>query len=153
MSEPRTTASLKQEVARRAGYCCEYCLSREDYSPSSFAVEHIQPRAGGGSNESDNLAYSCQECNNRKFTRTEALDPITGENAPLYHPRQHKWSEHFVWTEDFALVLGITPTGRATVERLRLNRTGVVNLRRILTEKGLHPPDEPGTNNNFGEIE
>lgn len=142
MSEPRTTASVKQEVARRAGYYCEYCLSREDHSPSSFAVEHIQPRSGGGGNEADNLAFACQECNNRKFTRTGALDPVTGEIVPLYHPRQHLWHEHFVWSEDYSLILGISPTGRATVERLRLNRTGVVNLRRKLRPHKLHPPTQ-----------
>ena len=39
-------------------------------------------------------------------------------------------------------MIGLTPTGRATVETLRLNREGVVNLRRILFLVGLHPPEE-----------
>jgi hypothetical protein len=33
--------------------------------------------------------------------------------------------------------------GRATVEALRLNREGLVNLRRILYAAGEHPPAEP----------
>lgn len=38
---------------------------------------------------------------------------------------------------------GKTPLSRATIEVLRLNRPGVVNLRRVLVAGGLHPPPEP----------
>jgi hypothetical protein len=43
---------------------------------------------------------------------------------------------------DFTLAIGLTPTGRATVERLQLNREGVVNLRRVLRTIGQHPPSD-----------
>jgi hypothetical protein len=33
-----------------------------------------------------------------------------------------------------------SPTGRATVEKLQVNREGVVNLRRVPREAGEHPP-------------
>ncbi|MEC4814365.1 MAG: hypothetical protein SAK29_13975 [Scytonema sp. PMC 1069.18] len=49
-------------------------------------------------------------------------------------------SEHFSWNDDFTKVIGKTSCGRATVEALQLNRIGVVNLRRLLTSAGLHPP-------------
>jgi hypothetical protein len=52
------------------------------------------------------------------------------------------WSEHFAWNEDYSRVIGLTPTGRATVETLHLNRQGVVNLRRVLFLVGMHPPEE-----------
>lgn len=58
----------------------------------------------------------------------------------LYHPRQHVWFDHFVWSTDYTLILGITPVGRATVEKLQLNRDGLVNLRAILAPLKLHPP-------------
>jgi hypothetical protein len=48
-----------------------------------------------------------------------------------------------MWDEEFALILGVTPIGRATVEKLQLNRDGVVNLRRALHVIGRHPPAEP----------
>jgi len=38
----------------------------------------------------------------------------------------------------------LTPTGRATGEVLRLNRPGVVNMRRALFAVGLHPPVDEG---------
>jgi hypothetical protein len=44
--------------------------------------------------------------------------------------------------DDFEQVIGKTPCGRATVEALRLNRFGVVNLRRLLRDANLHPPEK-----------
>ena len=61
---------------------------------------------------------------------------------PLFHPRRQRWREHFAWTPDGATVVGLSPTGRATVEMLRLNREGLVNLRRVLFAAGAHPPPE-----------
>jgi hypothetical protein len=63
--------------------------------------------------------------------------------APLFHPRAHLWREHFVWSHDATLVLRTTPTGRATVAELKLNREPPVNIRRVLAGAGLHPPPEP----------
>jgi hypothetical protein len=77
---------------------------------------------------------------NHKYNKIEAIDPITGEIAPLYHPRQQKWYEHFSWNEDFSLLIGITTIGRVTVETLQLNREGLVNLRRVLCMANEHPP-------------
>ena len=65
---------------------------------------------------------------------------FTGIMVPLFHPRQQRWSQHFLWSQDTTGVVGRTPIGRATVERLRLNREGVVNLRRVLATIGQHPP-------------
>jgi 5-methylcytosine-specific restriction endonuclease McrA len=141
MSENRLTRKTRDLVAERANYCCEYCRSQEQYSPDSFTIEHIKPIAKGGTNKPDNLAFSCQGCNNRKYTHTEAVDPATQTITSLYHPRQQAWSEHFVWSANFTLILGISPTGRATVEKLQLNRVGLVNLRRILVEMDEHPPN------------
>ena len=125
---------------RRAQGYCEYCRSPMRYSPDPFAVEHIVPRVAGGGNEPSNLALSCQGCNNLKFVSIEAVDPVTGVRVPLFHPRQQRWSQHFLWSQDTTVVVGRTPIGRATVERLRLNREGVVNLRRVLATIGQHPP-------------
>jgi hypothetical protein len=39
-------------------------------------------------------------------------------------------------------MIGVSPTGRATIEALDLNRNGIVNLRRVLRKLGLHPLED-----------
>ena len=142
MPDRRLTARQKRAVAERAGRRCEYCLTPAAYSSDPFSAEHIRPRSAGGTHDSSNLAYSCLGCNNFKYTHTEALDPTTGETVVLHHPRRDRWNDHFEWSDDYTQVVGLTATGRATVERLQLNRPGVVNLRRVLRLAGVHPPSE-----------
>jgi hypothetical protein len=74
--------------------------------------------------------------------RAQGCSEYCRSQARFAHPRQQRWSEHFAWNDDFTIVIGLTPTGRATVETLQLNRDGVVNLRQILYLMGEHPPAE-----------
>lgn len=140
MPEHRVTSRQRQRVVERARGCCEYCRSQARFATQSFSVEHIIPRSHGGKTRLDNLALACQGCNNHKYIKTEEYDPVRGGLVPLYHPRQHDWSDHFRWSDDFTLIVGVTPTGRATVDALQLNRVGLVNLRQVLYAWGEHPP-------------
>jgi len=142
MTEERISARLRQRVAERARGCCEYCRSQERFATQAFSVEHIEPRSQEGVSAFENLALACQGCNNHKYTRTHGRDAVTGEVVPLFHPRRQRWREHFAWNADCTLLLGLTPFGRATVDALRLNRPGLVNLRRVLYAAGEHPPPE-----------
>ncbi len=126
-------------IALRGHGCCEYCKMRHDYSPDTFEIEHIIALFVGGTNELINLAFSCSGCNNRKGYKIKAVDPISGEVVFLFNPRTDKWEENFEWVDDFSHVNGLTPKGRATVELLKLNRNGLVNLRRALFAFGVHP--------------
>ena len=127
MSE-KVTAQQKRATIKRANGCCEYCLSQARFAIQPFSVEHIVPLSKGGESTSKNLALACQGCNNHKYSKTEASDPISKKMVSLYNPRAHKWHSHFSWNDDFTLIIGITPTGRATVEALKLNRENIVNL-------------------------
>lgn len=142
MSERRVSGADRNEVMRRAGGCCEYCRSPVDYSADPYAVEHIVPGVRGGTDALDNLAFSCQGCNSHKYTIVEAVDAVTTEIVPLFNPRTQRWSDHFVWGADWTTVVGLTAIGRATVTKLRLNRPGLVNLRRLLRGAGKHPPPD-----------
>jgi hypothetical protein len=144
MAEARPTPGQRRSVARRAADACEYCRSQGRFSPDPFSVEHVVPRSRGGSDHMDNLAWSCQGCNNRKHVEVDGRDPVSGETVPLFSPRTQRWADHFGWNAECSLVLGLTPAGRATVERLALNPAGVVNLRVVLRRAGLHPLPEPG---------
>jgi 5-methylcytosine-specific restriction endonuclease McrA len=145
MPEQRINAELRQKVTARAHRCCEYCRSQARYATQPLSVEHIIPRVKSGPTTLENLALACQGCNNHKYDKTEALDPLSGEIVPLYDPRHHAWEDHFAWSDDFMLMVGLSPTGRATIVTLQLNRDGVVNLRRLLYAIGEHPPAPPAT--------
>src|SRR5437870_2126976 len=60
--------------------------------------------------------------NGHKATKTVALDPETQTSHPIFHPRQQRRQEHFAWSEDHLRIIGLTPTGRATITLLHLNR-------------------------------
>lgn len=111
-----------------------------DHTAQSFACEHVVPVSMGGATELNNLALACGGCNGHKYTKVSAIDPLSQRESPLFHPRQQLWEEHFVWSADALKIVGITPTGRATVSALKLNRAGVINLRKLLKVAGLHPP-------------
>lgn len=143
MAEGRIPAALRREIVELARGFCEYCRGPERYSIYGFAVDHIIPRSKGGATELANLAFACQGCNAHKYNKTNGIDPVSGKAAPLYHPRRHRWRDHFGWSGDFTMVIGLSPIGRATVEELRLNRQGAINLRRLLHSAGEHPPRDP----------
>ncbi len=140
MSKSHLPISVRRFVRTRANGYCEYCLSHEDCGTGPFNIEHIIPPIWGGTDEPENLAYACSGCNGYKFTKIAAIDPVSEENASLFNPRTQIWSEHFCWDETATLILGITPTGRATIEALRMNRLPLVNLRKAMVAVGTHPP-------------
>lgn len=140
MPRKRVTAEQRRAVVERSGESCEYCLSQLRFSMQSFSVEHIIPVEKGGETELENLGLSCQGCNNHKYNKILGHDPVSRKTVPLYHPRQQNWMDHFIWNEDFTQIVGTTPTGRATVRELKVNRVGLVNLRRVLYQTSKHPP-------------
>jgi hypothetical protein len=134
---------LRRFVSERAEHCCEYCRAQKRFAPDPFCAEHIVPRALSGPTTSDNLAWSCLGCNGLKHVRTTGVDPGTGQTVALFHPRQDRWDSHFAWDAEGIRVVGRTPTGRATIQALQLNREALLNLRRVLRDAGLHPPPFP----------
>jgi hypothetical protein len=106
-------------------------------------VEHIIPVAQGGTDEESNLWLSCPLCNRYKGDRTGATDPETGATVPLFHPRRQRWSDHFRWSADGLRILGLTPTGRATVAALHLDDDqDALIVRSYWVLAGWHPPGD-----------
>ena len=132
--------SIRQEVRQRAGDRCEYCLSHQNYVMGRLQIDHLQPIAKGGLDTADNLCLACELCNQYKWTKTEEIDPQSGENAPLYNPRLQRWIEHFAWSGDGIEIMGLTACGRATVFALKLNNGLAVTVRRNWVQAGWHPP-------------
>ncbi len=119
---------LKELLFGRANGLCEYCKSPANISSQPFVIEHIIPKSKGGETTENNLALSCQGCNNHKYNKISGIDTVTQEDIKLFHPRNQTWKEYFSWSDDVLEILGINATGRVTVEELKLNRQELKNL-------------------------
>jgi len=126
-------------VAWRAGHRCEYCHAPEVVFNFPFEVEHIVPAGLGGADQESNRALSCRACNLYKSNHLQAVDPQTQMPVPLFNPREHRWNEHFTADETTGAMLGLTTTGRATVDCLKMNRYAQLTARRLWMRLGLFP--------------
>src|SRR6266581_8288146 len=112
-------AETRAAVRARAGNCCEYCQRRQATSPLiPLQIEHVIPRKHDGSDDADNLALACPECNLHKGSDLTGFDPDTGHVTPLFNPRLDRWGEHFSW--DGLRIVGRSAIGRTTVRACEL---------------------------------
>ncbi len=95
-----------------------------------MVVDHVIPRSKSGETDFENLCFSCYRCNLFKGAQTEAVDPLSGDTVPLYHPRRQRWTEHFSWDDAGLRILGLTAVGRATVNALNMNNAVITDARR-----------------------
>ena len=130
-------AEIVRQVHERATYRCEYCQTQQRITGQAMHVDHIDP-AGG--DVLDNLCLACGNCNLSKAQAIAAVDPETQQTVPLFNPRTQVWHEHFEWLPGATHLQGLTATGRATIERLKINQTRVVEARAFWAFSGLHPP-------------
>ncbi len=140
MTSPKIPRALEHEVRERASGRCEYCQTPELLSGQPAHIDHIRPRVRGGPTQADNLCLACAPCNSFKLDQTEAIDPDSGEALALFNPRQQQWQGHFAWDESGTMIMGLTPTGRATVMMLKMNRPLIVAARAVWVSVNRHPP-------------
>jgi hypothetical protein len=62
------------------------------------------------------------------------VDSLTGQVAPLFHPRNDRWSDHFVFNGP--RIEGISVIGRATVRLLAMSDARRVEVRREILKYG-----------------
>ncbi|ACK70868.1 HNH endonuclease [Gloeothece citriformis PCC 7424] len=141
MSSSPIPETLKIRIRQEAKNRCGYCLSLQKYVLGILEIEHIIPKAKGGTDDESNLWLACRLCNNYKGRQTEAKDPQTDEIVNLFNPRQQNWSDHFQWSEDGTEIIGKTACGRATVIALQLNNLIAVTVRTQWVSAGWHPPE------------
>lgn len=141
MSQAYIPAELRRRITEEGRSRCGYCLASQIIVAVPMHIEHIVPLAAGGQTVLENLWLACPLCNGYKGTRTHGVDPETGEQVSLFHPRLQSWEEHFRWSTDGTEIIGQTAIGRATVKALRLNNEYSVPSRRVWVAAGWHPPD------------
>ena len=88
------SAELRQAVARRANFLCEYCLIAEADTFYGCEVDHIISLKHGGSSKLNNLAYACALCNRAKGSDIGSIS-AAGEFTRFFNPRVESWTEHF----------------------------------------------------------
>ena len=120
--------SKKRRVRQRAGNRCEYCRLHQDQSPlAALQIEHINPKKHGGTDNEDNLALACIDCNLGKSSNLAGRDPLTKKLTRLFNPRTDQWDKHF--EVQGSLIVGKTSVGRTTVAVLNMNSRGQRDLR------------------------
>ena len=129
--------SLANLVWQRAGHCCEYCRLPQEFSSTSFEIDHVVAEQHGGKTVGSNLALACFACNHHKGPNLGGIDPKTRKKTWLFDPRRHKWQRHFRW--EGAILVGRTPVGRTTVAVLAINLPHRVAQRAALIEERLWP--------------
>jgi 5-methylcytosine-specific restriction endonuclease McrA len=122
-------AASRAAVRTRAENRCEYCQRRQSTSPLvPLQIEHVIPRKNRGSDDADNLALACAECNLHKGSDLTGIDPDSGQVTPLFNPRRDRWEQHFEW--DGLRIVGLSAVGRTTVELLQLNAPARLRVRK-----------------------
>lgn len=121
----------REFVRERANRRCEYCQRPDRIIGMLFQIDHIKPQALEGSDELENLAYACVDCNSHKSYRETCQDPLTKESVAIFNPRTQTWKAHFEWSTDKTVLLGLSPEGRATVDCLELNTEILQEARKI----------------------
>jgi len=126
-------------VAERAAHRCEYCHAPEATFNFAFEVEHVVPPMQGGLDDQTNWALACRACNVHKADHLDGRDPESLATVSLFHPRQSRWVDHFRVNLANGSIEGLTPTGRGTVERLKINTPTQLAARRHWIRLGLFP--------------
>ena len=124
---------LRQAVASRANFLCEYCLIAEADTFYGCEVDHIISLKHGGASEPDNLAYACALCNRAKGSDIGSISPA-GEFTRFFNPRTDSWAEHF--RLEGATIQPLTTVGEVTANILRLNESARIHEREELIRFG-----------------
>lgn len=135
-------------MRERAQRHYEYCHANAGWQFVRFTSDHVLPQSAGGSDNADNLALACRNCNERRGNRVEGRDPETETVVSLFNPRRERWVDHSVWDTARLRIIGRTSTGRATVVVLDMHDDRhegmVVRIRQCDVADGYHPaPEDP----------
>lgn len=131
--------ATQKAVRERAKHRCEYCQFPAEFAELPFHCDHVIAHQHGGTTVLENLAFACCYCNRYKGPNLSSVDPISAKVVPLFHPRRDSWNDHFSWNGP--VLAGKTPSGRATIQALRLNRADAVAVRQLLMEEGVFPTE------------
>ncbi len=127
--------AIEAFILARAKFRCEYCHLPRAGHEERFSIDHVRPKKHGGQDDHANLALACLRCNLHKGPNLSGIDPLTGSVVELFNPRTQVWDEHFAWKSE--ALLGLSPTGRASIVVMNMNTPERLLLRRELIVEGI----------------
>jgi hypothetical protein len=140
MERPYLNQEIRNLVAKRANYLCEYCLISEKDTILGCAIDHIISLKHGGLSNSDNLAYCCVYCNRFKGSDIGSIILEKKEFVRFYNPRWDRWREHFKLNN--AIIEPISNIGQVTARILGFNDQARLLERQLLISKKKYPSAE-----------
>lgn len=105
----RGVAFSRSNVYLRDGHACQYCGKRFG-GTRGLTLDHVIPRAQGGTNTWENIVAACVPCNARKADRTpkearmkllkEPIRPtwLPNKVAKVHGETPAEWKEYLAWT-------------------------------------------------------
>lgn len=130
------SGALRDLVASRVNYACEYCRLPADRSFFGFHIDYIVSLKHGGETQADNLAYACAICNVNKGSDIATFLDDRRTAVRFYNPRIDTWNDHFA-VEPTGLLTAITAIGAGTSKVLNLNHPDSIIERRELIRLNL----------------
>jgi hypothetical protein len=126
--------TLRESIRELYDFRCGYCGVTETESGGQLEIDHFLPRSHGGKDTVDNLVYACPTCNRLKGDYWPV--PEASPDLMLLHPQQDDLSAHIGSLPDGRLI-GLTKRGWFHIQRLRLNRAQLIELRLQRAEEQL----------------
>lgn len=118
------------EVRTRFGGRCGYCSVSEIESGGALTVDHYIPLSANGDDSDDNLVYCCFRCNTFKGDFAPSSDDLI-HGYRVLHPLRDDAATYFKEDLESGLLIPIHETGRFHINLLQLNRTPLVEHRRL----------------------
>ena len=84
----------RKNLMQRDNCICQYCLER--FPTEELTIDHVVPRAQGGTSCFENAVAACVNCNSRKANRTPEQAGMPLRNQPVRPP----------WTPKYASQIG-----------------------------------------------
>lgn len=118
------SAHLRRTVRTLYAFACGYCGVTETEVGAYLTIDHYEPEDAGGSDDIDNLVYTCHACNMYKSASWDPTDP------PVLHPLRTDMQSHIRQLPN-GLLEGLTNEGKRHIEILHLNRPPMVERRKM----------------------
>jgi HNH endonuclease len=127
------SSQIRILVATRSLFRCEYCLLPDKVSFYNFQIDHIISLKHGGTNDVENLAYCCPDCNYAKGTDLGSM-LNNNELVRFFNPRIDVWNEYFELIN--GSILSKNDIGKVTEQIFKFNDIDRLIFRHELIQLG-----------------